>query len=230
VLESAFMSLGGLDRHPGRLVGWLAFVGILTALGYGSRLSDVETPDDVAYRYSSSVAALVQYGLMLAILLLIARGLPWRDAFAWRRPASWRRALGLAGLALLAIWAVAAALSPFLDASEEQGLVPKEWDPTRAGAFAAFFVTVTFLAPTVEELTYRGLGFSLLAPYGTWTAILVTGVLFGAAHGLILGLPVLVFFGVAIGVLRHLTESIFPPIVLHAVFNGTALVAAVATA
>jgi membrane protease YdiL (CAAX protease family) len=224
------MPLRPIGRHPGRLAAWLVFVGALTALSYGSRLSDIETPDDVAYRYSSSVAALVQYGFMLVILLLIARGLPLRDVFAWYRPASWKRALGLSALALLVIWLAAAALSPFLDASGEQGLVPKEWDPSRAGAFAAFFVTVTLLAPTVEELTYRGLGFSLLAPYGTWVAILATGVLFGAAHGLILGLPVLVVFGVAIGWLRHRTASIFPPILLHAVFNGTALIVAVATA
>jgi hypothetical protein len=224
------MSLRSLGRHPGRLAAWLVFVGLLTALSYASRLSDVETPDDVAYRYSSSVAAIVQYGLMLVILLLIARGLPLRDAFAWYRPASWKRALGLSALALLAIWVAAAALSPFLDASEEQGLVPKEWDSSRAGAFAAFFVAVTVLAPTVEELTYRGLGFSLLAPYGTGMAILVTGALFGAAHGLVLGLPVLVIFGIVIGWLRHRTASIFPPILLHAVFNGTALIVAVATA
>lgn len=224
------MSLRPLGRHPGRLAAWLAFVGALTALSYASRLSDIETPDDVAYRYSSSVAALVQYGLMLVILLLIARGLPLRDAFAWYRPASWKRALGLSALALLVIWLAAAALSPFLDASGEQGLVPKEWDPSRAGAFAAFFVTVTVLAPTVEELTYRGAGFALLAPYGAGLAIVVTGVLFGAAHGLVLGLPVLVIFGIVIGWLRHRTESIFPPIALHAVFNGTALIVAVATA
>ncbi|MFO7572385.1 MAG: type II CAAX endopeptidase family protein [Gaiellaceae bacterium] len=219
-----------LDRHPTRLAGWLVFVGALTALSYASRLSDVETPDDLAYRYSSSIAAVVQYGLMLVILLLVARGLPRRDAFALRRPQSWRRALGLTAVALIAIWAAAAALSPLLNAGDEQGLVPKEWDPDRAGAFAAFFVSVTVLAPVVEELTYRGLGFSLLAPYGTLVAILLTGFLFGAAHGLVLGLPVLVVFGVVVAWLRWKTESIYPPILLHAVFNGTALIVAVAIA
>ena len=230
VLESASMPAVTLDRHPMRLVAWLVFVGALAALSYGSRSLDVETPDDIAYRYSSSVAAAVQYGLMLVILLFIARGLPLREVFGLRRPRSWPRALGLAAVALLVIWTAAAALSPFLDASEEQGLVPTEWDPSRAGAFAAFFVSVTVLAPTVEELTYRGLGYAFLAPYGVVLAVVVTGVLFGAAHGLILGLPVLVIFGIAIGWLRARTASVYPPIVLHAVFNGTALIAAVATA
>lgn len=224
------MSRQPSERHPARLAAWLLFVGLLTLLSYVSRLGGGEVPDDVAYRYSSSVAAVVQYGLMLVIPLLIARGLPLRDVFAWRQPPSWRRALGLSALGLLAIWAAAAALSPFLDASGEQGLVPKEWDPSRAGAFAAFFVSVTVLAPTVEELTYRGLGYWLLAPWGATVAIVTTGVLFGAAHGLILGLPVLVVFGLVIGWVRHRTASVFPPILLHAVFNGTALVVAVATA
>jgi len=202
----------------------------LTALAYAARLADTDTPDDLAYRWSSSVAALVQYGLMLGILLLIARGLSKREMFALRRPASWPRALGLAFLSLLAIWAASAALSPFLDASDEQGLVPDDWDSSRAGAFVAFFLVVAVLAPVVEELTYRGLGFSLLAPYGTWVAILVTGVLFGAAHGLVAGLPVLTIFGIVVAWLRSRTGSVYPSMLLHGVFNGTALLLSVTIA
>lgn len=217
-------------RHPGRLAAWLVFVLALTALAYSARLSDVETADDIAYRYTSSVAAVVQYGLMLGVLLLIARGLPLRTAFALRRPSSWRRALGLTALGLALIWGASAALAPFLDASDEQGLVPDEWDPSRAGAFVAFFCVVALVAPTVEELTYRGLGFSLLAPYGTVTAIVVTGVLFGLAHGLVLGLPVLTIFGLVVGWIRARTDSVYPPIVLHSLFNGAALIASVTIA
>ena len=79
-------------KHSGRLLAWLVFVSLLTLLAYGARLTDTETPDDLAYRYSSSVAAVIQYGIMLGILLLIARGLPRRELFALRRPASWKRA------------------------------------------------------------------------------------------------------------------------------------------
>jgi membrane protease YdiL (CAAX protease family) len=220
----------GVPRQPhrGRLVAWLIFVLALTGLGYAGRLGDSEPPEDIAYRYSYAIAAAVQYAVMLGILLLIARGLPVRELFALRRPRSWGRALGLAAIALLAIWIVSAALSPFLDATDEQGLVPDEWDSSRAGAFAAFFVVVAFIAPAVEELTYRGLGFSLLTPYGTTVAILATGLLFGLAHGLLVALPVLTFFGIAIGWLRARSESIYPPMALHATFNATALVVSVA--
>ena len=143
---------------PGRLAGWLGFVLALTALAYAARLADTETPDDLAYRWSSSVAAIVQYGLMLGVLLLIARGLPKREMFALRRPASWPRALGLAFLSLLAIWAASAALAPFLDASDEQGLVPDDWDSSRAGAFVAFVVTGA-LHPTTSTSAATGRAF-----------------------------------------------------------------------
>jgi membrane protease YdiL (CAAX protease family) len=220
-------------RSRGRLIAWLVFVGFLALLSYAARLADTETPDDLAYRYSSSVAALVQYAFMLGVLLLIARGLPRRQAFALRRPGSWPRAIGLAVLALLAIYLAAIVYDRVLSAfgdwnpTEEQGLVPDGWDSSRAGAFVAFFFVVTFVAPAVEELTYRGLGLSLLAPYGTGLAILLTGVLFGAAHGLIVALPVLTVFGIVVGWLRVRTESIYPPMLLHATFNGTALLVSV---
>jgi uncharacterized protein len=217
-------------RRPGRLAAWLVFVLALTALAYAGRFADTDTPDDLAYRYSSSVAALIQYGLMLGILLLIARGLDRRELFALRRPSSWPRALGLAVLGLLAIWAASAAFAPFLDAEEEQGLVPDEWDSSRAGAFVAFFLVVAIVAPVVEELTYRGLGFGLLAPWGTWVAILVTGFLFGAAHGLVVALPVLTLFGIVVAWLRARTASVYPGMVLHGVFNGTALLLSVTVA
>lgn len=219
------------ERHPGRLLAWLVFVLVLTALNYAARFSGAETPDDLAYRYSSSIAAAVQFAFMLGIALLIARGLPRRETFALVAPRAWGRALGLAALSLVLIYpasiGILQALSLVTDENPtcEQGLAPTEWDGSRAGAFAAFFVAVVFVGPFVEEMIYRGLGFSLFAPYGTWVAILATGVLFGAAHGLLVALPALVAFGIAVGWLRARTRSIYPTVLVHAAFNGIALIA-----
>lgn len=215
-------------QTPWRLVAWLVFVLALTALGYASRFAGEDPPDDLAYRWSSAIGAAVQYGIMLGIALLIARGLPKREIFGLKRPPSWPRALGYSLIALIAIWVVSGALSPFLDANDEQGFVPDEWDSSRIGAFAAFFVVVSIVAPVVEELIYRGLGFSLLAPYGTWVAIVVTGVLFGASHGLLIALPILTVFGLVIGWLRARVRSVYPPMILHGLFNGVALIVSVA--
>ena len=83
-------------------------------------------------------------------------------------------------------------------------------------------------APIVEELTYRGLGFAAVRDsFGVIAAVVVTSLAFGLAHGLVVALPVLTIFGAILAWLRFSTDSIYPPIVLHAIFNGAALIAAV---
>jgi membrane protease YdiL (CAAX protease family) len=221
-------------RHPGRLVAWLVFVLVLTLLNYVGRFAGADTPEDLAYQWESSIAVLVQTGIIFGILLLITIHLPKRELFALRRPASWKRALLLAFAALIVIYIGAFAYTGVLslfgdfDATEEQGLAPDGWDSSRAAPFIAFFLTVTLLAPFIEELTYRGLGISLLSPYGVGLAVVVTGVLFGLTHGLLIGLPVLAFFGVVVGWLRMKTDSVYPGMLLHGTFNGVALLVAIA--
>lgn len=219
------MEASGVEpRRTGRLVAWLAFVLVIAGVGYVSQAAGgADPPDDFVYRYSAAIGGLVQFAIFVGVLLLIAKGLPKRELFALRRPYSWPRALGYVVAGLVAIFAVSAALSPFLDAGEEQGIVPEDWDPDRVGAFLAFGAVATFVAPVVEELTFRGLGFSLLSPYGKWVAIIGTGVLFGAWHGLIVALPVLAGFGVVLAWLRYRTGSVYPPILLHGIFNGIAI-------
>jgi membrane protease YdiL (CAAX protease family) len=225
---------GGIDAPPGpgrrqtgRLVAWGALVGLLAAASYGARLSSVGTPDDVLYLWSTFAGALIQYGIMFVLILVIAHGLD-RLLLGLETPAARRRAAGLAFLALVAIVAATAALSPFLDAGDEQGLVPDAWDSSRAVPFLANAAVVTIAAPFVEELLFRGLGFGLLTQFvGPWSAILVTGVAFGLAHGLVLGLPVLSIFGISLGWLRWQTGSVYPGMIVHGLFNALALVAAV---
>jgi len=229
---------GTSPRRVGPLIAWLVFVGLLAVVAYAGRLSGAETPDDVAYQWSSSILAFIQYWFFLAIIVAIAliSKMELRAAFALRAPRSWPRALGLAVLALVVIYVAAFVyeqlLSLFGDwsATDEQGLVPSGWDSSRAAPFVAFFLVVTVLAPVVEELTYRGLGISVLEPWGAALAVVVTGVLFGAAHGLIVGLPILAFFGIVVGWLRVRTNSVLPGIMLHATFNGIALIAAISGA
>ena len=77
---------------------------------------------------------------------------------------------------------------------------------------------------------YRGLGYRLLVPYGTSVAVVATGLLFGAAHGLLIGFPILSLFGILLGWLRSKTGSVYPCIFVHAIFNATALIVSVTLA
>jgi membrane protease YdiL (CAAX protease family) len=160
-------------------------------------------------------------------MLLVARGLPKKEAFALRRPRSWGRAAAIAFGTVVVILVVSAALDPVLNPNKEQGLTPNGWEPRHAAAFAANFVVVALLAPVVEELTFRGLGFTLLERFGRWAAIVLVGIVFGLAHGLVEALPPLVVFGMCLAYLRDRTRSVYPGMILHALYNGLVLLFAV---
>ena len=86
---------------------------------------------------------------------------------------------------------------------------------------------IAVVAPVVEELLFRGIGFHLLARFGTIAAILGTGLAFGLYHGLVNALPVLALFGVALAWLRARTNSVYPGMLVHAAFNSVALILSV---
>jgi uncharacterized protein len=212
----------------GRLIGWLALVSAQIAIAYGSRAAEGKPERDVVYDYGLSVSGFIQYAIIFGIVLFIARGRV-RELLALRRPASWARALGLSVALLIAIYVFAAVLSPFLDPGREQGLTPSGWDSSRAGAFAASFIVIALIGPFVEEASFRGLGYSLLAPFGQAVAIVGVGLAFGLVHGLVEGLPILAAFGAGLAYLRARTNSLYPCVLVHAAFNAIALIASVST-
>jgi len=210
-----------------KLAGWFTLVGAVSAIAYAGRFSGGKPPKNARYQYSTAASELILFAIILGVVLLIARGLPKREAFALRRPVAWGRAIGL-GIAVFIVIGIAnAVLNPLLHAGREQGLTPSGWEPKHAGAFAVNLLAFAVIGPIVEELTFRGLGFFLLEPYGQTAAIVVIGLTFGLWHGLIEALPILVVFGTGLAFLRSRTESIYPGMILHATFNGAALLLAV---
>ncbi len=208
-----------------KLAGWISLVGALALLNYASRFSSGKPPPDTLYRYDTAISGVVFYGLTLAIVLWIARGLT-KDEIGLVPPRSWGRALGFALVMLIALLAVEVALEAVLHATREQGLEPSHWDSSKAVPFALNAVVVAVIAPIVEELTFRGVGFSLLARFGTVAAVAGTAAAFAADHGLVEGFPALFVFGVAVALVRVRTGSIYPGMLLHATFNGLALIEA----
>jgi membrane protease YdiL (CAAX protease family) len=212
----------------GRLTAWIALVSALAILGYASRAAGGKPPKDAAYQYSTAIGGIIQYGIILAIVLAIARP-EWRRLFALRAPSSYSRAVTTALVVFVVVYTVAAIVSSYTDPESEQGLVPKEWDSHRAAAFVLNFIVFVAVAPAIEELTFRGLGYSLLVPLGRLTAILWVGVAFGLAHGLVEALPILIAFGAGLAWIRARTDSVYPGMVVHALFNAIALIVSVTT-
>jgi membrane protease YdiL (CAAX protease family) len=216
-----------------RLAFWLVFIGLIATLNYAARFSSSGgtsrgVSQQEVYSYATFAGGTIVYAIWLGIVLLIVGG--HSDLLALRVPRRWRRALGLGAAVVVGIYAwegVVATLPLPQSPGKEQGLAPTHWEPAHAGAFAANLALFTVIAPFVEELTFRGAGQSLLRFLGRTPSILLVGLAFGLAHGLVEALLVLVPFGVALAWLRDRTDSVVPGMLVHALFNGTALAVAV---
>ena len=218
---------GADERHLRRLIWWSALVAFLITLGYSERASAGKPAPDSVYHYSLFANGLIEYAILLTLVLRIANR-RW-DLLALRRPQSWGQAARLSIGVFIPVYIVTYILDLFLHAGREQGITPTRWEGNHAGAFAASFFVIAVVAPIVEELTFRGLGFSLLRPYGTWLAVVVVGLTFGLAHGLVNGLPELAIFGGALAWIRARTDSVYPGMMIHTLFNSLGLVLSVTT-
>jgi membrane protease YdiL (CAAX protease family) len=207
---------------------WSAFVLVFATLSYTLRFTSGKPPKDLLYKWSTVVGNLVQFAIIAAIVYGIAGAAgERRRVLALRRPTSWRTAFGI-GLGVgLGMFVLTILLGPLLNPGREQGVTPDTWEPRHAAAYVANGIVVAVVAPIVEELTFRGLGYSLLARYGRWAAIIGTGLAFGLAHGLVQAFPFLAAFGIGLAYLRSRVDSVYPGMILHGLFNGIALTVAV---
>jgi membrane protease YdiL (CAAX protease family) len=208
-----------------RLALWFALVLAMIALAYASRASSGKPDPQVLYQWSTAVGGLIQDGIILLLVLAIA-GFGTR-LLALRLPGSFWRTARILGGALVAIYAFEVVYSHFVRVGNEQGLTPDHWEPRHALVYVVNGIVICTWVPFVEELTYRGLGYSLLERLGRWPAIIAVGVLFGLAHGLVESLPIIATFGCVLAWIRSRTASVLPGMLLHAAFNVVALVAAV---
>jgi membrane protease YdiL (CAAX protease family) len=209
------------------LAAWTTFVVAFASLSYAVRFSEGKPDKDVLYQWSTVANSLIQYAIIALIVYGIAGLGNRRQLLAMRRPTSWwiaaRVGLGVGiGITLLTT-----ALGPLLHPGREQGVTPDVWIPSHAAQYVANGVVICIVAPFVEELAFRGLGYSLLVPYGRWTAIVLVGIAFGAAHGLVEAFPFLAAFGAGLAYLRSRVDSVYPGMIVHGVFNAVALAVAV---
>ena len=205
----------------------MLLIAAISSLSYTARFADTGPQvNDFLFRWSTAVGTFVLDGLLLLGALLIARGVPLRDAFALRAPPSWPDAVRIGGAALAATWTTSLVLElAFGHASREQS-VPQYWDQARIGVFLLNAVLIAGWVPIVEESICRGIGFALLAPYGQLAAIVGSAVAFALAHGAVFDLPWVLVTGLGLGYLRSRTGSLYPCLALHATVNGIAVLAA----
>jgi uncharacterized protein len=214
------------DDGP-RLALWLALVLLFATLAYTARATEGKPDPQTLYEYSTAVGGLIQDAVLLGLIVAIAWGR--LRLLALRRPQSLASGAGLVAAAFVAAYVFEIAYGAVLHPGNEQGLTPSHWEPAHAAAYVVNGIVICTWVPFVEELTFRGLGYSLLERFGRWPAIVAVGILFGLVHGLVETLPVLVVLGSMLAWIRSRTDSVVPGMFLHALFNLAALILAVAS-
>jgi membrane protease YdiL (CAAX protease family) len=160
-------------RGSGRLLAWAALVGASALLIVGVKLV-YDVPDDVRYRYATVLFAVVVSALQLTAVLRIAGPTDRRETFALRQPSWSYKCMALVAVLIVVGMLVLLAFFPFLQQGEAEG-DGAAWDRDRALPFVLNALVLVVLSPVLEELMFRGLGFTLFERYGRGTAIALPG-------------------------------------------------------
>ncbi len=91
--------------------------------------------------------------------------------------------------------------------------------PEGPAGFVVSVLTIAVLPALLEEFAYRGVVLSLLRPFGSGFAVIVSGVMFGLMHGNMAQIPFAVIVGIALSYITVRTGSIWPSVALHFINN-----------
>jgi uncharacterized protein len=212
---------------------WLlaGFVAALFVFAFIAGLKTTRVPAVTAPEFDILIALqFLLEGLLLVIVLL---ALPKLSRFSlrdlgFRAPNA--GALGVAVLGAVAMAIVAnggASLIDYLAHSEHQQDIVQIFkelrDPATIAIFAAFAVV---FAPFAEETFFRVFFFNLGLRYGGfWAGAILSGILFGIAHGDLYAALPLALGGIILCAVYYRTENAFAPMISHALFNGLSIAA-----
>lgn len=107
--------------------------------------------------------------------------------------------------------------------ADELGEAARELADTASGSrwgALVFLVMTVLCAPIAEETIYRGVLLRGLHSFGTWGAIVLSAVAFGALHLQGLQLPGLIAVGLICAIATKLTGRLSTAILVHATFNA----------
>jgi uncharacterized protein len=210
--------------HP----GWIEIAAALATyvcivLGLATWL--FTAPEDQAVL--KGIVGMAVNGIAGAIALIVANIVRIRDirVFGFRKTShAWLligAVLGIVafGLSLVIEWAY------FLFITE-----PNTQGDFQAAARAGFLPLMlllfsgALLTPFGEEVVFRGVIANALNRYGAWAGVLGSAAFFGIVHGPSVILLDAFMVGILTGIVFRKTQSIWPGVLLHIVYNGIWLV------
>jgi hypothetical protein len=167
-------------------------------------------------------------GFVIAAVYLAARiGPVTLSQFGLRMTRRWWRAIAIVVAALGVFYLISYAWFAALHSSGAEKNLVKDLGGNGDTFEILFAIAVTcVIAPICEELLFRGFVFRALRNWrGVWPAAAITGVLFGAVHGLsapAVDLLPLAFLGFVLCIVYERSGSLYPCIALHVLNNAIA--------
>lgn len=143
------------------------------------------------------------------------------EAFGIRRVSGWWLLTG-AGAGLVAFFLKVALLLMLTDLLGSSKNVQDIYLKSANGGPVFLVLTAIFLClitPLGEEFLFRGVVTNALLKYGSFTAVVVSAVIFALFHGINIIFPAALIAGLAAGEIFRRSGSIWPAVILHAVFN-----------
>lgn len=198
---------------------------------------DSSTPADRRPAIPNEFGQSLAWGLLaaqLAALALVLLVLPRRVGREWKRQLGVRAPAKLHAFVVVLIAPGFIVLPDLVQALFVRltGLEAPDGVDTLRGVFRGFPWALTLLAVAVgpgvvEEFWCRGfLGRGLVARFGFVGGVALTSALFAVMHGNPAGLPAYVLMGAYLHFVYFATRSIWAPVLLHLLNNGTGVVLA----
>lgn len=216
--KDTFRGLFGLEEKHREVTPSLAFFSfcvVLVLIFYGNVLPQMSM---------EKLLLLIQFGLILLPTLLIVKSLrlPLAETLSIRWPGF--RPIVAGVLIGASCWTVGSTLLRLLPPPESlQKAMQKVLLLDKPDPPLAMVLLLIAVAPGIcEELFFRGLVQGGFRRMGMWTAILVTALLFGVAHGSIYRMMPVTLLGVVVGYLAWQSRSVIPCMFAHAINNGIA--------
>ncbi len=180
-------------------------------------------------------ALVLQLVLDAAWVAILLWGTPWASGLSLRelgfRAITWRD-IGWAILAAVAMAIVvnggATLVETLTHQKHDQQVVEmfKHVHDPRVIAFFAIFAIA--LAPIAEEMLFRVFFFNLGLRYrGFWFGAILSGLLFGAAHGDVFAFVPLALGGILLCTVYYRTGNAYASMITHGLFNSLSIVALV---
>jgi len=187
---------------------------------------------DVIYRpVAMALVSGTYVAMAAAVVWAVRRTGDWRRALGLVAPASWPRAIGLALLTVVAALGISAALEPIFHGAEAQGIIPDAGRPPGLAALAGVvlaYIAVALVGPIVEEMLFRGLLTAAFRQrFGPYRTAAITAAIFALSHVIPRVLPAVFLLGLALAFVYERIGSTMPGMLVHCLYNGIALTAAV---